>query len=124
MYKWIDSNGKIVKTKTIREFSDKYGINYSHAKTLACGLRSKHKGWCSTSPRAKKARERFTTVLLNLRTGEREIVGQSPKKFALNHSLCPNELLKLLNKHRIIYRDYCLASTLDAAYGQMAAQNF
>jgi len=115
MYRWISSTGEIVKTKTIKEFADKYGIRHSTARVLACGARTRHKGWCSTSPRAKKARERFTTELVNINTGERSILGQRLTDFAARHGLSPVKLSRLVNKHRLIYRGWALASTLRSA---------
>jgi FAD synthase len=116
MYKWISPTGEVVKTKTIEEFSEKYHIRKSNAKSLVTGKRYRHKGFCSYSPKAKQARGRFTMTLVHTKTGERKILGQSIRAFAREHHLCANELGKLINKHRIIYRGWVLESTLKAAH--------
>ena len=110
MYRWIDSTGNIIKTKTIKDFALTYNFDYSMAKSLACGLRSRLNGFCSTSPRAKKHRKRFTTRLINTRTREEAILGSSIVGFAKQRNLCANEIWKLVNRYqgKLMYRDWCL----------------
>lgn len=117
MYRWIDSTGQVVKTRTIKEFSEKYSMSYRSARALASGARSKIKGWCSTSRKAKRARKRFTTRLVNPKTGQSEIVGQSAKAFAKRHGICYNDVVKLLNGHKIMVRGWALERTLELAHG-------
>lgn len=117
MYRWIDSTGQVVKTRTIKEFSEKYSMSYRSARALASGYRSKIKGWCSTSRKAKRARQRFTTRLVNARTGQSEIVGQSAKTLANRIGVCYNDLVKLLNGHKIMVRGWAMERTLELAQG-------
>lgn len=120
MYSFISPEGQRVKTKTVKEFALKYGFTHSMARSLACGYRARLRGWCSTAKRAKKHRDRFTTVLVNTRTGERSILGSSIKSFAEKRNLCMNELWKLVNGRKLIYRHWCLQKTLDSANGTLA----
>jgi hypothetical protein len=113
MYRWIDSTGNVITTKTIREFSEKYSMSYRSSRALASGFRSRIKGWCSTNPKAKRARTRFTSRLINTKTGQSEILGQSVKGFAERHGLCMSELSKLINGRKVMYRDWCLSETLE-----------
>jgi hypothetical protein len=64
MYSFIAPTGEIIKTKTIKQFADQYGFRYSNAKSLSCGHYKTLNGWCSTSPKARRARKRFQTVLV------------------------------------------------------------
>jgi len=116
MYSFIDSQGKIVKTKTIREFAEKYNFPECLARSLASGYRSRLRGWCSTSkkPRVKKHRERFLTRLVHRPTGSTEILGSSITHFARRHDLCENEVWKLVNGLKIQYRGWILQKSLDA----------
>ena len=122
MYSFISPQNEVIKTKTIRAFSDQYGLHYGNARSLACGLRHTIRGWCSTHKNARLKRRRFQTVLVNMRTGEREILGQTVKGFAKAHGLCMNELSKLVNRRKVVYRHWVLESTLKAANIDIAAQ--
>jgi hypothetical protein len=123
MHRFISPTGEIIKTRSIKEFAEKYDFSPSMARSLACGYRSRLKGFCSTSPRAKKERMRFMTVLINTQTGERSILGPSVKKFATDHGLCFNELSKLVNGHKLMYRGWVLEKTLNLANGHVADRN-
>lgn len=117
MYRWIDSQNQVVKTRTIREFSEKYSMSYRSARALASGYRSKIKGWCSTSRKARLARQRFTTRLVNPKTGQSEIVGQSARAFAERHGVCYNDLVKLLNGHKLMVKGWATEQTLELSQG-------
>lgn len=116
MYRWINSKGEVIRTRTVKEFSAISGMSYSMAKSLACGYRARLKGFCSTSPKVKKHRERFTTVLVNTRTGARSILGPSVKKFATDHHLSLQGLSELINGRVQMYRHWALERTLEAAH--------
>ena len=75
-------------------------------------------GWCSTHKRVKAQREKFLTRLVNIHTGQVCILGQSGKAFCRQHSLCFNELSKLLCGHKIQYRGWCLEKSLQLAHGE------
>src|SRR4051812_8761452 len=115
MYRWLNSQGQIIRTHTIKEFSEKYSIGYGLAKSLACGSKVRIHGFCSTSPKAKarKYRERFMTGLVNTQTGERSILGPSVKKFANDHGLSLQGLSELVNCRVQVYRHWILQKTLD-----------
>jgi len=117
MYRWINSKGEVIKTRTIKEFSEKYSMSYSMAKSLHCGSRVRIRGFCSTSPKAKarKYRKRFLTKLVNTKTGEECILGPSVKKFASERALSLQGLSELINGRVHIYRDWVLKKTLEAA---------
>jgi len=115
MYSFISPTGETVKTKTIKQFAEQYGFRESNARSLACGHYKRLKGWCSTSPKAKKARERFQTVLINPDLGIREALGQRVTRFAERHHLCKSELYKLINGRQIGYRGWFLERTLKLA---------
>lgn len=115
MFKWIDPKGETITTTSIRAFADRYGFNYSASKSLACGVWARMHGFCSTSPKVKRQRDRFMTKLVNTKTRETFVLGRSVKNFAKEHDLCLNELSKLVNGHKILYRGWCLQKTLDAA---------
>lgn len=114
-YSFISPQNQIIRTKTIKEFSDQYSVSYRSARALASGFRSKIKGWCSTSPKAKRARKRFTTRLVNTKTGRIEIVGQSAKSCAKRMGVCYNDLVKLLNGHKIMIRGWAMEQTMKLA---------
>ena len=87
MYTFISPKGEIVKTKTIKEFSEKYQFNYNNAVQLNCGFSARMNGWCSTHPKAKKKRQRFidtiqgTDVLANyIQTNLYNVLYQSQTK--------------------------------------------
>jgi len=106
----------VIKTRTIKEFSERYSMSYSLAKSLHCGLRVRIGGFCSTSKNAKarKYRKRFLTKLVNTKTGEECILGASVKNFAADHGLSLQGLSELINGHVHIYRDWVLKKTLEA----------
>jgi len=118
MYSWINSNGESIKTKTLAEFARKYDFPLSMARHLAAGMRSRLRGWCSTSkkPKVKKHRERFMTRLVNTKTGETAILGPSVKKFARDHGLSLQGLSELVNGHVAMYRGYMLQTTHELLY--------
>ena len=122
MYSFISPQNQVIKAKSIRAFSDQYGFHYDNAKSLACGLRHTIRGWCSTHKRARLKRKRFRTVLVNMKTGERSILGQTVKGFAKAHGLCMNELSKLVNRRKVAYRHWVMEATLKAANIDLAAQ--
>jgi hypothetical protein len=104
-----------IKTKTIKQFANTYDFRYSNAKSLACGYYKIFKGWCSTSPKAKEARERFQTVLVNPQLGIREVLGQRVTEFAKKYHLCKSELHKLVCHRKLGYRGWYLERTLHLA---------
>lgn len=128
MYSWINPQGETVQTKTIQEFADRYGFSLKMAQVLARGYRSRLRGWCSTSKKATKERKRFMTTLVNIKTGEKGVLGMGVKAFARAHGLCFNELSKLVNRHKFIYRYWVLENThkiLQARAGNTyLAENF
>jgi len=116
MYSFISPTGETVKTKTIKQFADQYGFRYSNARSLACGHYQRLKGWCSTSSTAKKARERFQTVLVNPNLGVRDVLGQNFTDFAKKHHLAVNDVYQLVNARLICYRGWMLEKTLKLAH--------
>ena len=125
MYSWLKSDGTVLQTDTIKQFCEITGFRPDMARTLASGVRYRLCGWCSTSkkPKVRKARERFTTVLVNTKTGEKKWLGPSVKQFARDHGLCFNELSQLINGHALGYRSWVLQKTLDAANGYLPGKN-
>jgi hypothetical protein len=115
MYRFINSEGTVVKARKLTVFASQYGLRYSSVKSLACGWRKTLHGFCSTSKRAKKARERFTTVLVNTSTGERLILGQRLREFARTHGLSVHGLTELVQGHVKMYRHWALEKTMEAA---------
>ena len=124
MYSFISSSGQVIKTKTIKEFSEISGLSPQMSRVLACGTRGRVRGWCSTARRAKRQRDRFTLVLTNTFTGASKILGPSVKKFAKEHHLCLNELSRLVNGRSRMYRGWILQKTLDAINGNPADAHF
>lgn len=124
MYTFYSDKGEKVVTKSIKEFAQRYSMNYSYARTLACGARNKMFGWCSGHPRAKKARARFLLKLINIYTGETDIIGMSVSSFAKRHNLCHDEVHALLSKRKLCYRGWMLNSTYNKAYSVVADKNF
>jgi hypothetical protein len=123
MYSFISPNNEVIKTNTVKAFAKQYGFNYSSARNLACGHQKTMLGWCSTNKRAKRVRTRFQTVLVNTKTGERKILGQSLTQFARDNHLCMNELWKLLNGRKIMYRGWTLEKSVMAAAGVLGGRN-
>ncbi len=123
MYKFISPEGETIRTKSIKEFAEKYQFNYSSAIQLSCGQRQYIKGWFSTHPKAKKKRMRFLTVLVNTVTSEQTTLGSSLKEFADKHNLCMNEVCKLVNGKRIRYRNWMLKKTYDKTFGSITDTN-
>jgi hypothetical protein len=120
MYSWINQDGSVLQTDTIKQFCEISGFCPSSARTLAAGIRGRLRGWCSTAKRAKKQRDRFTLVLVHTPTGVRKFLGPSVKKFAKEHGLCLNELSRLINRRSRKYRGWILQRTLDAIDGNTA----
>lgn len=113
-YKFIHSSGAIVETRTIAEFSRLTGMRYSNAKSLACGHYQTLQGWLS--PKASKVRKkRFTTVLHNLRTHERALVGKSLTSFATHHDVCMNDIWKIVNGEKLAAKGWVLEKSLELA---------
>jgi hypothetical protein len=123
MHSFISPTGEIIKTKTIKQFADQYGFRYSNAKSLACGHYKRLNGWCSTSPTAKKARERFQTVLVNPTLGIREVLGQNVTDFAKRHHLAVDDVYQLVNARLICYRGWMLEKTLKLALSAIPVGN-
>ena len=124
MRKWISPEGQIVETKTIKEFAEKFGVRESTARRLACGDRNMSHGWCSTHRRARKARERFMTVLRNTKTGERKIVGQFVTRFATENGLCINDTYGLLSGRLIMYKHWVVDRAYQLTTSAIGDRNF
>src|SRR4051812_32093379 len=124
MYRFINSEGQIVKARKLTEFAKRYHLNYSSVKSLATGWRKTLHGFCSTSKHAKKARERFTTILVNTKTGERAILGQRLTDFARKHELSIQGLTELTRGHVQAYRHWVLGKTLELAASSSPAEYF
>lgn len=118
MHTWIDKDGNLVKTRTIKEFAQLAGLRESNARSLACGHFKRFKNWCSTHRRAKRHRKRFTTALVHCLTGRRAIIGQSVTAFCRAHNLSTGHVHKLLAGEKLFYRGWCLASTLELTQAQ------
>lgn len=114
MCKWLGPGGEIIRTRTIKEFAERFGMSVGAARQLHSGQRSRIRGFCSMARRAKKHRNRFLTVLVNTRTGARLMVGRSVRQLARETGLCLNELYQLINGRKRIYRHWCLEKTLSA----------
>jgi len=124
MCRWLNSKGEIIKTRTIREFADRYGLTIDSARNLHSGHRSRIRGFCSLAPRAKKERDRFMMVLVNTKSGERSILGPSVKQFAKDRGLSLQGLSELVNGTVFVYRHWVLAKTLDAISSDMPVKSF
>lgn len=72
------------------------------------------------SKRAAKKRKRWTTLLINTRTGQRERLGHSIKSFAERHDVCGNDICKLLNGHKIAVKGWVLEKTWKLTHGPIA----
>ena len=118
MHSWINSQGEIIKTRTIKEFAQMAGIRESNARSLACGHFKRFKSWCSTHRRAKRHRKRFTTALVNTHTEQKCIIGPSVTSFCRAHNLSTGHVHKLLAGEKLFYRGWCLASVLDLTQAQ------
>ena len=114
-YKFIHQTGAIVETRTIAEFSRLTGMRYSNAKSLACGHYQTLHGWLSPNA-PKKRRKRFTTVLRNIRTNERAIVGKSITSFAAHHDVCMNDVWKVVNGEKLAAKGWVLEKSLELAH--------
>lgn len=115
MYQWLKADGSVLRTDTIKQFCEISGFSPSMARTLACGKRARLRGFCSTHPRAKRFRERFTTTLINIWTGERKILGPSVKKFAKDNGISLSECSLLINRKSLCIRGWMLERTWEAA---------
>jgi hypothetical protein len=124
MYSWINNKGETIRTKTIKEFAQMAGLRESNARSLACGCIKRLKGWLSTHPSARKYRKRWRTVLVNSKDGTRQNIGQTVSGFARAHNLCKNELYKLINGRKFMYRHWCLETTLQLAHSKIADAHF
>lgn len=112
--KWIAPTGDIIKTKTIREFSERFGMSVGVARQLHSGQRPRAHGFCSMAAKAKKQRKRFMTKLVYTVTGETKILGASVMHFAREHGLSLQGLSELVNRRVPIYRHWVLADTMEA----------
>jgi hypothetical protein len=119
LYSFISPEGKTIKTKSVKEFSETYGVNYNSAKELSCGKRSRNGGYCSTHRKAARHRQRFLTRVLNTKTGESAIIGRSIKQFADEHGLSFHDLGQLINGRIISYRGWVLEKTWDLVGGSV-----
>lgn len=108
MFVFLNPEGKKVRVKKLMDLVKMSGMSYMSARSLNCGIRKALLGWCSTHPKAKKRREKFMTRLINTETGERSVVGQHPKRFAIKHNLCANTLNQLLRGERLCYKNWML----------------
>lgn len=117
MLTWLSPEGQTITTDTVDEFCVISNLSRKSALRLKSGRRARMGGWCSTHKRVKTQRERFLRRLVNIQTGETCILGQSGKAFCRQHSLCFNELSKLLCGHKILYRGWCLEKSLKLAHG-------
>ena len=115
MYSLLDSTGTIIKAQTIDELANRFALSRDSVLSLVRGHRGRLFGFCSTHPRAKRIRHRWTTTLLNLKTGERKILGPSVKKFAKDHNLSLQGLSELVNRRVLAYRGWTLARSVDLA---------
>ena len=116
MFTFISPIGECVKTSNLRHFAVQHSLPYSHVRDLACGRFQCYKGWLSPKARRKR-RKRFTTVLVNTVDGTRHTLGQTVSGFARAHNLCVNELYKLINGRKWMYRHWCLEKTLQLIEG-------
>jgi hypothetical protein len=112
----ISPTGDIIRRRTVKELIQVTGFRESNLRSLLCAHFKRFCGWCSTHPRARKARERFTTTLVNTKTGERAILGQTVTGFAKRHGLCKNELYRLVNYRSIIYRGWMMEKTYNLTH--------
>ena len=125
MYSWIDPQGSVIRTDTIKQFAEQYGFNYSHARDLACGWMQRYKGWCSVHKSASKARSRFLTVLVNTRDNNRRfILGQTITKFAATHGLSKNSVHQVILGRKIATNGWMLERTLQNAQATATGVNF
>lgn len=113
MCRWLNSKGEVIRTRTIREFAERFGMSVGVARQLHSGQRSRIQGFCSMAPKAKRHRKRFLTTLVNTRTGARLMVGKSVRQLARDTGLCLNELYKLINGRKLMYRGWCLERALE-----------
>jgi hypothetical protein len=118
MFSLISPTGEIIRKKTVKELMDVTGFRESNLRSLLCAHFKRFCGWCSMHLRARKARARFTTVLVNIDTGERSILGQTVTAFAKKHGLCKNELYRLINYRSIVYRGWMMERTYNLTHGQ------
>jgi len=124
MRKFISPTGEVVKTKTIKEFSDKYGLEPVGARMLACGMLKSFHGWMSFHPKAKKKRKRIMTKLINVQTYAEETLGNTVRAFADKHNLCSYEVCNLLTGKRFIYKNWVLRKTYDNVNKSFSDANF
>lgn len=119
-YTWIGPDGGKFTTRSVREFSELTGLRYSNCTSLACGHFQTLHGYTSMHPKAKKRRERITTVLVNLHTGQREMLGTAITSFAARHNVCGNDICKLLNGHKIAVKGWVLEKTFKLTQAAIA----
>lgn len=121
---FISPQNEIVKIGSAKQFAELTGCGASMSQKMMSGIRSRYKGWCSTHKRAKRHLARFTTVLVNTQNGDRKRLGMSVKAFARDHGLCFNELSKLVNERKAIYRHWILEKTLQNLDRNLADEHF
>lgn len=120
MCRWLNSEGEVIETRTIREFAERFGMSVGVARQLHSGQRSRIRGFCSMAKRAKPQRNRFLTAIVNVKSGDRRIVGQSVRRLAEDLGLCKNELHKVLCGRKIMCRHWCLEKTWKAVNESLA----
>jgi hypothetical protein len=120
MYQWLHESGEVITTESIKEFAERYAINHSLARHLACGTKTRHHAWCSMSKRARRQRLRFSTVLVHKPTGRRALLGRSVKHFSRTHGLSFQMLSRVLNGGgTLAHRGWMLETTWQAATGNL-----
>ena len=124
VYSFISPQNEIVQIGSANEFAELTGCGASMSQKMMSGTRSRYKGWCSTHKRARKHLARFTTILVNTQNGDRKQLGMSVKAFARDHGLCFNELSKLVNGRKAIYRHWALEKTLQNLDQNLADEHF
>ena len=119
MYSFISPTGHKVRFKSIKQFALTYGFPPSHARDLACGYIKCSRGWASGHKSARKARDRFLTVMAHPVSGTKEVIGQTVTSWARKHGLAANEVYKLLSGKSICYRGWMLEGSHQLALGAM-----
>jgi hypothetical protein len=123
MYTFISPKGEKIKAKSLKAFASEYQFNTSSACLLSKGLRASINGWCSNHPRVRKKRQKFLTTLINVKTGEKDILGQSITGFAERHGLASHDVYQLIHKHIRCYRGWMLEKTYNKIYNCIPDEN-
>jgi Mor family transcriptional regulator len=120
MYTWFKEDGTKVRTKTVKQFAERYGLRESNARSLASGCAQYLKGWMSSHPRSKARRKRVMTEFVNSKTGERFRIGKAVAEFCRKHGLAKNDVYKVVNGRILSLKGWMLASTYDIARESIA----